>query len=190
MIHKIIAEINKSINAEVFNKELLSRSKVYGLAEIVQYDDGKCIPAAYNLGELSYCGLDDIYPVILYHKIYQARNPLNYDIRYTSRDYDMAMVVAVNDCTKVDYTALELAIITSLQNITVSNITLLNTDGNSLKLHRCAIGTGASTDFNSLALLNTDYKAQNIFKPELRIFTIRYSVSIAFSGGCVEILCC
>lgn len=171
-IHDIVLEINSSLTW------LPAGSEANGIAELLQRED-VTIPA---IGE-KYVGIDDIYPVRIYHRLNSMASSIRAKTGYGREagdhinTYQLSMVVFL-DRPKSCFYPDEFLLV--LQANFPERI--------SLEPYKSIVTGFGSTSFDSQSIYRQEYVASDTYrlKQDQFFFKINYSIETTFSKGCFK----
>ncbi len=184
-LDNIVSQLNDKIITSSLNFITAGKIKSYGISEpmiVVQEDKVIQYPAIVDSdGEATMIEVDDIYNVIMYHKLESIVNGImpktNYGgIHDMSEVASMAlMIVAFRDKVRRTSYWLEGAIKDQFHDI-------MKVAG----LQRSTLRIGNS-NFDKLALFGREYGAIDLDKyPQLIIFELKYRIESSYRKGCFD----
>lgn len=178
-IHNIIDSLNGSLG-DLFKSKRFSGAKIHGTAVTVISSKGEKMPVIIDKnGEGHYVGIDDRYPVRLYHKQnsmstrVDPKTGIGRGIGDIINTYSLSMIVFLNRkraCLMPDEFLLY------IQSNFPDNLTI--EPYSNIKI----LFTGAI--LNDMQVYNQEYLIPEKLLPEHNLFQINYTVETSFKKGC------
>lgn len=195
---KIIKYLNYYLLAGMTDIRFAGK-KAYGLTELRERDKDLIIPAEIlQSGELRYVGIDDTYPVIMYHRSYGSTisqdkasifnvgftdtigNHGNKGIQDLVEKSEMSLFVFAQ-WKKVRMSISEFkdfivgVIPGEIDKVSCSNIGI-----------KSAFMILSSSNFNTIEIYSKEYKNNKKLNPDFFLMEIKYSIECRFNKSCVK----
>lgn len=178
MISHVIAEINKGLT-KLF--ETVAGAKVYGLAQTM-LKDGKYIPALVdNSGEGKYIGIDDVSPVITYHKLNSITSALN-----KTNSYGDTPGIITNTHNNTIIVYLNRKRLKILPDELFLFIQARIPDSAQLEPFKSISIKITNVILSSEQVWAMEYKRDFTLPPEANLFAVNYTIESSFKKGCFD----
>lgn len=172
--HQIVSYINTRLKALQFGAGRFQKGIFSGIAELLETDEGEAKPGLVeNDGDARYIGIDDTYPIQVYHRVIRPGAEWNVesdfgDLRNIVETTNMLMVV-IGDRNRLKLTAedIKTGIVAALP------LEIPDSELNSLGLKSANIIPG-EFNWNKYEVYRSEF---NLRDPALKTNTIMFSLS-------------
>jgi len=182
---KIVDYINYYLLASMGDKRFAGK-KAYGMTELHKRGDAVLPALQLETGELKYVGIDDVSPLIIYHRSNGTTETLDTITGFGSRNdnyverSNMSMYVyAQADKMKMSSSELKDFLLVAMPDV------VDRTSATNIGI-RSGFIKHSTTNFNSLEIFKREYRIKREFDPSFYFLEIKYSIETRFKKTCVK----